>query len=184
MDNENGKNKGKKKWEQPLNPPKPSSVIFFVSGDLVRLIHSNRAMNICSLYNFIQDKEQTMLLTDFKKHRRRAYSVINTLKIFKRSRMQLERWIEKGLVPPPTGAVKGGKRVFRKLSYYSEDDIFTIRENIARIHKGRPRKDGRITTAKDVPTERDLRSLMGDAIMLYTKNKDGKYIPIWQEETW
>jgi hypothetical protein len=184
MDNENGKNKGKKKWEQPLNPPKPSNVIFFINGDLVRVIHSNRAINVCSLYNYINDKNQTMLLSDFKKHRKRAYSVANTLRIFKKSRVQLERWIEKGIVPLPTGAVKGGKRIFGKLSYYSEEDLFTIRESIAKIHKGRPRKDGRITSAKDIPSERDLRSLMGDAIMLYTKNKDGEYIPVWQEETW
>jgi hypothetical protein len=89
-----------------------------------------------------------------------------------------------GIVPPPTGTVKGGKRMFQKLSYYSEDDIFTIRESIAKIHKGRPRKDGRTTANKDVPTERELRSLLGDAIMLYTKTEDGRFIPIWAEETW
>jgi hypothetical protein len=125
-----------------------------------------------------------MLYTDFKKHRKRAYTVINTVRIFKRSRMQLERWIKDGLIPPPTGAIPGGGRKFRKLSYYSEDDIFTIRSAIATIHIGRPRKDGRTTAAKDIPTERDLRSLLGDAIMLYTKTEDGRFIPVWQEETW
>lgn len=184
MDNANGKNKGKKKWEQPLKSPKPSKVIYFINNELVRLIHSNRAINICSLYNFNQDKEQSMLLTDFKKHRKRAYSIVNTLKIFKRSRMQLERWIKNGIVPPPTGTLKGGQRKFQKLSYYSEDDIFMIRESVSKIHSGRPRKDGRITSRKDVPSERDLRSLMGDAIMLYTKTEDGRFIPTWAEETW
>jgi hypothetical protein len=29
-----------------------------------------------------------------------------------------------------------------------------------------------------------LRSRMGDAIMLYTKTSDGRFIPTWQEETW
>jgi hypothetical protein len=184
MDNENGKNKGKKKWEQPLNTPGPSKVIFFINGDLVRVLHSNRAINICSLYNFTKDKEQSMLLTDFKKHRKRAYSISNTLRIFKRSRMQLERWIKDGIIPPPTGATKDGVRVFRKLSYYSEEDLFAIRDGISKIHRGRPRKDSRITSGKDVPSEKDLRSLLGDAIMLYTKTKDGKFVPVWQEETW
>jgi hypothetical protein len=172
---------GEEKWSQSI---KPSTVIFFINDELVRLLHSNRAANICGLYNFNQDKEQSMLLTDFKKHRKRAYSISNTLKIFKRSRMQLERWIKKGIVPPPTGTVKGGARKFQKLSYYSEDDLFAIRDSLAKIHRGRPRKDLRTTAGKDVPSEKDLRSILGDAIMLYTKTEDGRFIPVWAEETW
>ena len=181
MDNENGKTKGKGKRNEPI---KPSGKIFFINEEMVRLVYSNRANNICILYNFNQAKEQNMLYTDFKKHRKRAYTVANTARLFNRSRMQLERWIKNGIVPPPTGAVDGGVRRFQKLSYYSEDNLFTIRSAIAKIHSGRPRKDGRITTRKDVPSERDLRSLLGDSIMLYTKTEDGRFIPVWQEETW
>jgi hypothetical protein len=181
MDNEGREGQVKDNWQQPV---KPSSTIFFLNKEIVRLIHVNKANNICVLYNFIQDKEQTMLYSDFKKHRKRAYTVKNTMRIFNRSRMQLERWIKKELVMPPTGAVIGGKRIFRQYAYYSEDDIFTIRDIIATIHKGRPRKDGRVTPRFDVPTEKDLRSLLGDAIMLYTKTKNGEFIPVWTEETW
>jgi hypothetical protein len=184
MDNENGKTKGKGKRQYPLESIKPSGKIFFINDDLVRLVYSNRASNICILYNFNKSKEQNMLYTDFKKHKKSAYSFANTVRLFNRSRMQMERWISQGLVPPPTGAVDGGKRVFQKLSYYSEDDLFTIRGAAAKIHSGRPRKDGRITTRKDVPSERDLRSLIGKGIMLYTKTEDGRFIPVWQEETW
>lgn len=168
----------------PVKKIKPSGTIFFLNNDLVRLVHSNKASNICILYNFSQDKTQNMLYTDFKKHRKRAYSIANTLRIFKRSRIQLDRWIKKGIVRPPTGTLKNGERKFTKLSYYSEDDLFTIRQQLATIHKGRPRKDGYITASKDIPTEKELRSLIGDAIMLYTKTEDGRFIPVWQEETW
>jgi hypothetical protein len=55
---------------------------------------------------------------------------------------------------------------------------------MSHIHSGRPRKDGRITPRKNIPTEKELRSLIGDAIMLYTQNKNGEFIPVWAEETW
>jgi hypothetical protein len=184
MDNEPRKTKSKEIGEPTVEKIKPSNTIFFLDGFLVRLVHSNRASNICEIYNFNQDKMQTMLYSDFKKHRKRAFSTKNTVKIFKRSRVQLERWIKAGLVNPPTGATAGGKRIFQKLSYYSEDDLFTIRSVAATIHKGRPRKDGRTTPSRDIPTEKELRSLIGDAIMLYTKTEDGRFIPVWQEETW
>jgi hypothetical protein len=181
MDNESRKDQSQDTWKQSI---KPSSRIFFFNKELVRLIHFNRANDICEIYNFIKDKEQTLLYSDFKKHRKRAYTVKNTIKIFGRSRIQLERWITKGLVDPPTGAVAGGKRIFGEYAYYSEEDLFTIRSTIATISIGRPRKDGRVNASKNIPTEKELRSLIGDAIMLYTRTKDGEYIPVWAEETW
>jgi len=181
MDNGNREVKSKGNRESSI---KPSSTIFFLNNELVRLVHFNRANDICTLYNFIQDKEQTMLYSDFKKHRKRAFALKKVAKIFNRSRMQVERWIKKELINPPVGAVAGGKRVFQKLSYFSEDDLFTIRSVLATIHKGRPRKDGRVKPSMDIPTEKELRSLIGDAIMLYTKTKDGKFVPVWSEETW
>jgi hypothetical protein len=181
MDNRERTRDSKKEWQSSV---KPSTVIFFINGDLVRLVHSNRASNICTIYNYIQDKEQSMILSDFKKHRIKAYTFMNVTKIFARSRVQFERMIKAEIILPPTGAVPGGKRVWQKMSYYSEDDLFTIREAMSHIHSGRPRKDGRITPRKNIPTEKELRSLIGDAIMLYTQNKNGEFIPVWAEETW
>lgn len=184
MDNESGKIKGKGNRKSNLDPIKPSSKIFFINNELVRLTYFNRANDICSLYNLIKQKEQSMIYSDFKKHRKRAYTVIDTARIFKRTKVQLQRWIDKELIHPPMGAGLDGKREFRRLSYYSEDDLFTIRSVLATIHIGRPRKDGLVRPSRDVPTERELRSLIGDAIMLYTKTKDGEFIPVWAEETW
>jgi hypothetical protein len=184
MDNDGRKDKSKENWKPSIESVKPSNTIFFLNREMVRLIHFNRANDVCEFYNFIKDKNQTMLYSDFKKHRKRAYTVKNSLKIFNRSRPQFERWIARGLVEPPIGAISGGKRIFGVMAYYSEEDLFTIRSVLATIHVGRPRKDGRINAAKDVPTEKELRSLLGDAIMLYTRTKDGEYIPVWAEETW
>lgn len=181
MDNADGKKQSKGKREQSL---KPSNVIFFLNDEMVRLIHHNRPNDICEIYNFIKDKTQTMRYSDFRKYRKKAYTFINSARILNRSRMQFERWIKEGQILPPIGATPGGKRTFQKMSYYSEDDLFKIREMMGNIHMGRPRKDGRITPSKNIPTERELRSLLGDAIMLYTKTEDGRFIPVWQEETW
>ena len=181
MDNGQGKRESQTYGKPSV---KPSNVIYFINNQLVKLIHSNRANNICNLYNYITWKEQTMLLSDFKKHRKRAFTMANTIKIFQRSRVQFERMIASGKINPPVGATIGGVRKWQTMSYYSEDELFKIRDTMATIHMGRPRRDGRVTPRKDVLSERDLRSLLGDAIMLYTKTEDGRFIPVWQEETW
>lgn len=164
-------------------PIKASAVIFFLDKDLVRLITSNRGANIVYLQNITQSKEQTMLLSDFKKHRKRAYTFSNTARLLDRSNMQLYRYIHRGLIEPPMGILPGGERMFTKKSYYSEDDVFEIRRVMASMHRGRPRKDGK-TTNNHVLTEQELRAKMGDALMLYTKTKDGRFVPVWSEETY
>lgn len=181
MDNASREDQSKKNWQSTV---KPSSSIYFLNGELIKILHSNRANNIGYIYNYNKNIEQSLLLTSLKKHRKRAFTFGNTLKIFKRSRIQFERMIKSGLIPKPTGATAGGNREWQKMSYYSEDDLFKIRDTMANTHIGRPRKDGKITASKNIPTEKDLRSLLGDAIMLYTRTKDGDYIPVWAEETW
>jgi hypothetical protein len=162
---------------------KPSERVFFINDDLIRVIHINRPSNIVKLLNLTQGKDQSMLYSDFKKHRKRAYSVVNSAKILNRSRIALQKYYLNGLIPKPIGAKLNGEREFRVMSYYSEDTLFEIREIMTTIHHGRPRTDGNITPS-NVPTEQELRSRMGDAIMLYTKTSDGRFIPTWQEETW
>lgn len=158
----------------------PSKTIFFLEDKLIRYISSNRGQNIVYLYNVTDDKPQSMLLSDFKKHRKRAYTVINTARLLNRGPAQIYRYINDGLIKPPTGNLPDGERRFTKLSYYSEDDVFEIREAMSTIHRGRPRKDGRVSN-NGVLTEQELRAKMGDALMLYTRTKDGDFIPVWSE---
>jgi len=147
---------------QPQDKINPCKKIFFLNGDLVKVFHINKSSNIVNFFNVTQDKEQSMLYSDFKKHRKRAYTIANTARLLNRSRVQFQRIIANGLIPAPIGDSIGGERGFQINAYYSEDHVFEIREL----------------------TEQDLRSKMGDAIMLYTKTKDGRFIPTWQEETW
>jgi hypothetical protein len=180
MDNENGKSEGKKKRLQNINP---SKTLFFINDKLVKVVRISRSENIVEYYNIIEGKSQVMLYSDFKKHRKKAYTVIATARILNRSIVNLRRHMYSGRIPFPTGANLNGVREFTKKSYYSEDQIFELRSILSKVHKGRPRKDGAITN-NSIPNEQELRSKMGDAIMLYTKTQDGQFIPVWAEETW
>lgn len=163
--------------------PKPSPTIFFLDGRLVRVRHSSRATNIVYLYDYLDDKEKVVLYSHFKKHRKRAYLLGDACKILGRSRNVLKRYLKKGLINPPVYASADQTPALQKRCYYSEDDLFDIRAAMATIHKGHPRKDGRITPS-NVLTEQELRARMGDAIMLYTRTEDGRFIPVWSENTY
>lgn len=172
-----------KSIEEFQRPISPSKKYFFLDGKLVKKISQNRGANIVYLYNLTDVKNQTMLLSDFKKHSKRAYSVKNSAKILNRSHMQLHRYAATGLIDPPMGALPNGERAWQRLSFYSEDDIFKIREAMTTISRGRTRKDGTIVN-NTVLTEQEVRARMGDALMLYTQTKDGRFVPVWAEETY
>jgi hypothetical protein len=123
-----------------------------------------------------------MLYSDFKKHKKRAYTVHNTARLLNRTATQLRRHVDSGNIKPPVGILPNGERSFKRKSYYSEEDVFSIREFLSGVHTGRPRKDGKISNK--VLTEQELRARMGDALILYTRTKDGDFIPVWAEETY
>jgi hypothetical protein len=88
--------------------------------------------------------------------------------------------IKKGVIPPPVGSTINGRTGWQIRSYYSESAVKVIRDILASIHMGQPRKDGLITNNM-TPTNQELTRRMGKGILTYTKTDDGRYIPIWSE---
>lgn len=119
-------------------------------------------------------------MAEWKKKRRRALLVSETAKLLNLHRKSLPRLVNRGILPPPVGAIAGGVPVFGKKAYYSEDTVKEMREILAGQHLGRPRKDGHITNNK-TPTALELSVALGDSAQLYTKDKSGNFIPVFAE---
>jgi hypothetical protein len=178
MASKNGAGEG-----ETINLPiinKKKSKIWFLNGDLVQVVHHSRAAGIVTLYNKTRDERMTTTIVEFKKKRKKAFTVKETAQLLNCHRKHIPRLVKKGIIPEPIGELPGGKRAFHHLSYYSEDTIMEARRAMAMIHQGQPRKDGLITNNK-TPTEQELRYAMGDGIILYTKDDDGRFIPIFTE---
>ncbi len=178
MDSVNGKEEGKYLRNKPIKRPRRRT--WFLNDDLVRVTHISRAQGIVTLYNCTQDKNMTTTVTEFKKKRRRAYTVMETASLLNYHRKSIPRLVKSGLLPAPVGELPGGKTAFHYLSYYSEDHIWEARNLMAQTHHGKVRKDGLITNNK-IPTEQELRYAMGDGILMYVKNSDGNFIPVFAE---
>jgi hypothetical protein len=157
-----------------------SKKVWFLNGELVRIHHLNKSNGIMSVYNIIQDRIESCLISDFKKNRERAYTVGETASLVNRHKKYMPELVRKGIVPEPMGSQKGGARGWQVRSYYSESQVRELRDILASYHHGRPRKDGLITN--DVtPTKQELTRRMGDGILVYTKTDDGRFVPIWSE---
>ena len=154
--------------------------IWFLNGDLVRLYHSSRSTGLVTVYNITKDRLETCFRNDFRKNRQRAYTVAETSRLVNRHRKYFPLLIKRGVVPPPTGAKINGERGWQIRAYYSESQVKEIRDILASIHMGRPRKDNLITNNM-TPTSQELTRRTGDGILVYTKTEDGRFIPVWGE---
>ena len=88
--------------------------------------------------------------------------------------------IKRGVIPPPVGSQKGGVTGWQVRSYYSESQVKEIRDILASIHIGQPRKDGLVTNNM-TPNKQELTRRMGEGILTYTMTEDGRFIPVWNE---
>jgi len=168
--------------EEYNNSPvvKGNAKVWFLNGDLVRIHHLNRSNGIVSVYNINKGRLESCLLGDFKKSRDKAYTVNETAKLVNRHRKYLPTLMKRGTIPLPTGASLNKERGFQIRAYYSQTQVYEIRDTLATYSFGRPRKDGLINN--DVtPTRQELTRKMGEGILTYTKNSDGEFIPVWSE---
>jgi len=154
--------------------------VWFLNGDLVRLYHSSRSTGFVTVYNINKDRLETCLRSDFRNNRKRAYTIAETAVLVNRHRKYIPSLIKRGVIPAPIGSSKDGKTGFQIRAYYSEDHIKEIRDILASIHIGQPRKD-KLITNNMTPTNQELTRRMGDGILIYTKTEDGRYIPVWEE---
>jgi hypothetical protein len=176
-------NRSREKEGESLDLPvirNPRRRIWFLNGDLVRVEHSSRAAGIVTLYNLTKDVRETTVTVEFRKKRKRAFTVKETAQLLNCHRKHIPRLVKRGIIPDPVGELPGGERAFHHLSYYSEETIMEARKAMSQIHHGAARKDGLITNNK-TPTEQELRYAMGDGILLYARTEDGRYIPVFNE---
>jgi len=169
--------------EGSLNIPviqRPRRKTFFLNGDIVRITHVSRAQGLVTLWNCTKMNSMMIDMLEFKRKRRRAYTVSETAKLLNYHKKTIPRLIRIGMLPVPMGELPNGERAFHYLSYYSEDHIRDARNLMAQTHMGRQRKDGLITNNK-TPTEQELRFAMGDGMIFYVKNEEGKFIPTFSE---
>ena len=115
--------------------------IWFLNGDLVRFYHSSRSTGMVTVYNITKDRLETCFRADFRKNRQRAYTVSETAILVNRHRKYFPYLIKRGVIPPPIGSSIDGKRGWQIRAYYSESQVKEIRDILASVHIGRPRKD-------------------------------------------
>lgn len=173
MDNENGKSSSQGKRYGVLKTPKKRRKLF-VNGELHHIIHINIPADICTTWNFQQNKIIRYPYKNMKKHAQKAYLINEVGRMVNRHPERIRVAINDGKIRRPQQSGVKGK------FYFNEDDILDIQDYFANIHYGRPRNDGAITPLKRTVTKEEVDAKLGRRDVLYIQNENGDYIPVWR----
>lgn len=161
--------------------PAPAINIYFYNKELVKVLQRNPGNDTIYLYCFHDGKTKVTSYVEFQKQKRRAWNALACKKIIGRSKNSWEKYIAKEMIPRPHYAAIGNKRGPGIRGYYSEDDLYKIRDAISEIPFGAPPKRSYPAKRTKVLTKQELRARIGDGRILYMQNDDGEFVPVWSE---
>lgn len=171
---------------QPSKPLRLNKKRFFINGQFHEVININRASGMIKAFNYQEEKVVGYTIADYKKFRQQAYTIKHVSSFIGRDTASIWKAIDRGdvqkpfMLPIKEDAGKGKFAAGRSgIYYFSEDNIYEIRDYFANVHKGRPRSDGLVTSYK-VPSVEELDALLGKREMMYVKDKNGNFVPIWK----
>lgn len=177
MDMENGKDVHNTVIDRKSITRK-NSKIFFLNGDLHKIVKTNASANVCHAYNYAKKEVVKYTYSDYKKFKKTAYRISDVAKMMRRHEDRIRRAIWNLEVTRPA-IIEYETKI--GTYYFSEENIYEIRDYFANVHRGRPRGDG-IVVSKNVPTVAELDAILGKKPMIYIKTEEGKYVPVWSAE--
>jgi hypothetical protein len=156
---------------------------FYLNGTLHKILRRSRAEDLIVAWDYQLGKRVAYNLTDVEKNKQHAYPISEVVKIIGRHEDTIKQHLYKGNIKTPQQCYSlNGNKTPGKY-YWSEDDVRELHEFFKTVHRGRPRKDGE-TTPGNMPSRAEIEAIMKQENILYIKNDDGAFVPVWKQPEW
>lgn len=157
---------------------------FFWDGKLHRRLRIVPARNELFAWCYKDEREVQFVYSHIKFHHEPAFSNADVCRFFKRAKFSIERDLKAGAVRRPELAYSlDGKRWPTKY-YWTKKQVYEYHEYLMNVHRGRPRKDGRMTPASKLPSKNELRAMMEDNVTVLIQDEEGNTFPAFREVMW
>ena len=156
---------------------------FYLNNALHRALQVNRSDDTIIAFNFVEGKRVAYNYTDVQKNKKHAYSISEVAKLINRHVDTIKRHLRSGDIRKPQQAYAVEDKTKLSRYYFTDSDIKEIREFFKTVHIGRPRKDGQVT-ASNIPSKTELEAMLRNETILYVKNTDGDFVPVWKAPEW
>ena len=145
---------------------------FFLNGKIHKVLRSSRARDEVIAWCYPDKKRVLYSYALVEKNMEKAYSVKDAGKFLNRHKVTIEEYILQGKIKQlqkvyPIGNPESTWSKFM----LSESDILDIHQFI--LDAG---------YIRDLPSRTELQALLKHNMILYTKTKDGSFVPVWKAE--
>jgi hypothetical protein len=169
--------------KQTRNKAKRRLLYFYLNDSLHKALEINRTEDTLIAWDFAKSKRVAYNYTDVQKNKKHAYSISEVGKIINRHVDTIKRHLRSGDIPKPQQAHALDDKTKLSRYYFTDEDIRNIREFFKTVHIGRPRNDGNVT-ASNIPSKVELEALLRNETVLYVKDNDGAFVPVWKQPEW
>jgi hypothetical protein len=156
---------------------------FYLNGYLHKVLKRSRAEDLLVAWDYQKGKRVAYNLTDVNKNKQHAYPISDVVKIIGKHEDTINMHIRRGNLKHPQRSYSlNGKNTPGKF-FWSEDDIREMHDFFKTVHRGRPRIDGGITPG-NMPSRAELEAIIKQENILYVKNNEGEFVPVWKAPEW
>jgi len=145
---------------------------FFLNGKIHKVLKSSRARDEMIAWCYPDKKRVLYSYALVEKNMENAYSIKDAGKFLNRHKVTIEDYILAGKIKEPQKVypISNPESTWSKFML-SESDILDIHQFI--LDAG---------YLRDLPTKTELQALLKHNMILYTKTKDGSFVPVWKAE--
>ena len=156
---------------------------FYLNDKLHKALRRSRAEGILIAWDYLEGKRVAYNLQDFDRNKQHAYPISDVVKLIGKHQDTIKWHLYRGdfRFPQRIYSLNGNRTPGKYL--WSENDVRRLHDFFKTVHVGRPRNDGGITPG-DMPSRAELEAMFKDENVLYIKNDDGQFVPVWKEPEW
>ena len=141
----------------------------------------NRGADQIVTWCYPLEKRVTYTYSDVIKRKEPAFTTVEVGKMLHRSKSRLKFAIANGFISEPQYTY-GLSEVKQKHQHmWSEENIMEAHDYFLTVHRGKPRKDKKITP-QFMPSKREIRAMIRQEEVLYVKDESGEFKPVWRAQ--
>lgn len=155
---------------------------FYVDGLLYRTVRADRPNDLLRAWCYETKRVVDFVWSDVRRKSQQAFDTKEVCKLLNRTKKNILEHIAAGAINPPfkIGVQENGFGHYK----WSEDDILALHAHYLTVGSGRPRKDGTLSAAPRIPTKMELVAMMKQNRMVYIRDSDGNFVPIFDQPDW
>lgn len=145
---------------------------FFLNGKIHKVLRRSRAKDELVAWCYPDHKRVMYSYLLVEKNMENAYGIHDVAGLLNRHRVTIEEYILEGKVKEPQRVYPISNPTSRWNKFmFSESDILDIHQFI--LDAG---------YSSNIPSKTELKAILKHNLILYTKNQEGDFVPVWKAE--